>query len=129
MSYCGHHQANIMVPVMKKSENVRICVDLKKLNEEVKRETFVLPTTDDVTSKLADATVFTSIDAVIGFYQILLYKDSQEFTTFITSFGRYCLRHSVSRQHLNSSCGRCQLFEGVEGVFSYMDDPGLWQRP
>ena len=41
-----------MVPVMKKLGKVRTCVDLKKLNEEVKRETFVLPTIDDITSKL-----------------------------------------------------------------------------
>ena len=41
-----------MVPVMKKSGNVCICVDLNKLNEEVKRETFVLPTIHDITSKL-----------------------------------------------------------------------------
>ena len=38
-----------MVLVMKKSRKVRICVDLKKLNEEIKRGTFVPPTKDDVT--------------------------------------------------------------------------------
>jgi hypothetical protein len=40
-----------MVPVMKKLGKIRICVDLKRLNQEVKRETFILPTIDDVTSK------------------------------------------------------------------------------
>ncbi|KAI0236567.1 hypothetical protein LSAT2_012880, partial [Lamellibrachia satsuma] len=33
-----------MVPVMKKSGKVRICIDLTKLNQQVKRENFILPT-------------------------------------------------------------------------------------
>ena len=64
-----------MVPVMKKSGKVRLCVDLKRLNQTVKREQFILPTLQDVTSKLSGATVFTSIDAASGFYQIPLHKD------------------------------------------------------
>jgi hypothetical protein len=32
-----------IVPVPKKNGQVRICVDLKKLNEAVKRERYVLP--------------------------------------------------------------------------------------
>ena len=59
---------------MKKSGKVRICVDLEKLNGEMKRETFVLPTIDDVTSKLTAATEFTSIDAASVFYKISLHK-------------------------------------------------------
>ena len=58
----------------------------------MKRETFVQPTIDDVTSKLTGATVFTSIDPASGLYQIPLHKDSQELTTFITPLGRYCFR-------------------------------------
>ena len=64
-----------MVPVMKKSGKVRLCVDLKWLNQTVKREQFILPTQQDVTSKLSSATVFTSIDAASGFYQIPLHED------------------------------------------------------
>ena len=47
-----------MVPVMKKSEKVHIFVDLKKLNEEVKRETFVLSTIDSITSDWCDSIHF-----------------------------------------------------------------------
>lgn len=37
-----------MVPVMKKNGKIRICVNLKRLNENVKREKFILPTLDDI---------------------------------------------------------------------------------
>ncbi|XP_019725289.1 uncharacterized protein LOC109515746 isoform X2 [Hippocampus comes] len=52
-----------MVPVPRKNGQVRICVDLKKLNEAVKRERFVLPTAEEITAKLCGATTFTSLDA------------------------------------------------------------------
>ncbi|KAK9532899.1 hypothetical protein VZT92_010261 [Zoarces viviparus] len=39
-----------MVPVLKKSTGkARICVDLKRLNEAVKREQYILPTIDEIT--------------------------------------------------------------------------------
>ena len=80
------------MPVLKKSGAVRICVDLKRLNLSVERERYILPTLQDLTSRLAGATVFSSLDAASGFYQIPLHEDSQELTTFITPMGRYCYR-------------------------------------
>lgn len=44
-----------MVPVVKKNGKVRICVDLKRLNEAVRRERFILPTLEDVAPKLSGA--------------------------------------------------------------------------
>ena len=37
-----------MVSLLKKNVNVRICVDLKKVNEAVKREHFMLSNLDDI---------------------------------------------------------------------------------
>lgn len=81
-----------MVPVLKKNGKVRICVDLKKLNEQVKRERFILPTPEEITAELCGATVFSSLDAALGFFQIPLHSESSRLTTFITPFGRYCFR-------------------------------------
>ena len=44
-----------MVVVSKKSRAVRICVDLKLLNESILREVHPIPKVDDVLSKLAGA--------------------------------------------------------------------------
>ncbi len=52
-----------MVAVPKKSGAVRICVDLKALNESVKREVHPIPTVDETLAKLAGATVFSKLDA------------------------------------------------------------------
>lgn len=43
-----------MVPVEKKNKKqVRMCVDLKRLNKAVKRERYILPTLEDIAPKLA----------------------------------------------------------------------------
>lgn len=48
-----------MVPVPKqKKDEVRICVNLKRLNLAVKREKYVLPTIDDILPKLLRCSPF-----------------------------------------------------------------------
>ena len=79
-----------MVVVPKKSGAIRICVDLKKLNEGVLREVHPMPKVDETLALLAGATIFSKLDANSGFWQIPLAKDSRHLTTFITPFGRYC---------------------------------------
>ncbi|XP_048756258.2 uncharacterized protein LOC125667020 [Ostrea edulis] len=81
-----------MVPVVKKNGNVRICVDLKRLNDAVKREHYMLPNLDDIAPKLTGAQYFSKLNASSGFYQIPLDPDSCELTTFITPMGRYCFK-------------------------------------
>ena len=58
-----------MVP-KKGSESVRICVDLRPLNERVLRENFPLPKVDENLAQLSGATTFS-------FWQIPLAKHVQ----------------------------------------------------
>ena len=78
-----------MVVVPKRDSSVRICVDLKPLNQSVLREVHPIPKVDDTLAQLAGATVFSKIDANSGFWQIPLSKESRPLTTFITPYGRY----------------------------------------
>lgn len=82
-----------MVPAPKRNKDeVRVCADLKRLNEGVKRERFILPRLDDATPKLAGAKVFSTLDASSGFWQIPLDPSCQKLTTFITPMGRFCFK-------------------------------------
>ena len=60
----------------KKSGDVRICVDLRRLNSAVKRESLTLPTLDDILPKLAEAKYFSSLDASKGYWQLPLSEES-----------------------------------------------------
>ena len=81
-----------VVPVVKKNGRVHICVDLKDVNKAVKRPHYSLPTVDNTVPRLAGSTVFTTLDAVSGFWEIPLYKESQPLTTFITPFECYMFK-------------------------------------
>ena len=61
-----------MVPVIKKSGDVRICVVLNHLNESIVQPKFVIPMKEDILRKLSDGTVFNSFEAASGFWQIPL---------------------------------------------------------
>ena len=76
-----------MVVVPKRSGAVRICVDLKPLNQSVSREPHPIPKVDETLAQLTGTRVFSKLDANSGFWQIPLAKD---LTAFITPFGRYC---------------------------------------
>ncbi len=75
------------VPDIKPSGKVRIGADPTKLNENVKREKYVLPTIDSIMYKLAVNSVHSTLDAASGFWQIALDKESSKLTTFTTPKG------------------------------------------
>ena len=79
-----------MVVTPKSNGKVRVCVDLSKLNELVKRENHPPPAVDTTLGRLAGSTVFTKLDANSGFWQIKLAWESSSLTTFITPWGRFC---------------------------------------
>ena len=70
-----------MVVVRKKSGAVRICVDLKPLNESVLREGHPIPCVDETLARLSGAVVFSKLDANSGFWQIPLAPESCPLTT------------------------------------------------
>ena len=114
-----------MVPVIKKTGAVRICVDLKQLNTAVRREHHMLPSLKDIAPKLAESKVFSSLNDASGFWQIPIDEDSQLLTTFITPFGRYAfcrLLFGISSAPEILQRRMSTLLEGLDGVEVIMDD-------
>ena len=114
-----------MVVVPKKSGEVRICVDLKPLNEGVLRETHPIPSVDDTLAQLSGATMFSKVDANSGFWQIPLSKDSRLLTTFITPFGRYWFKKlpfGISSAPELYQRRMSQILSGLPGVLCHIDD-------
>ena len=57
-----------MVVVLKRSGDVRICVDLKPINGSILRETYPIPQVDETLAKLAGVAFFSKLDANSGFW-------------------------------------------------------------
>lgn len=70
-----------MVVTPKSNGKVRVCVDLSKLNEYVKRENHPLPAVDTALRRLAGSRVFSKFDVNLGFWQIKLAGESRPLTT------------------------------------------------
>lgn len=119
--YAVHRCAS--VPVMKPHGTVRICVGLNKLNDNIKRERYILPTTDELLAKLARASIFTSLDAASGFWQITLCNGSSLLTTFISLVRRYCFKRvpfgiSIAPEIFQRKMN--ELLADMEGVCTWM---------
>ncbi|CAB3984367.1 Transposon Ty3-G Gag-Pol poly, partial [Paramuricea clavata] len=70
-----------MVVVPKLHGNIRICVDLMKLNENVLRETYPLPKIDNLLAQISESKIFTKLDCNSGFWQEKLDEQSRLLTT------------------------------------------------
>lgn len=113
-----------MVVVPKKSGNIRICVDIKPLNERVLREVHPFPKVDETLAQLMGAKAFSKLDANSGFWQIPLSERSQLLTMFITPMGRYCFNKlpfgiSSAPEHFQKRMSR--ILSGPDGA--RMSDP------
>ena len=120
-----------MVVVPKSSGDVRICVDLKPLNEGVLREFYPLPKIEETLAQLSGATVFSKLDANSGFWQIPLARKSRLLTTFITPFGRYYFNKlpfgissalELFQKRMNT------ILSGQKGVLCWMDNVLVFGR-
>ncbi|XP_049513384.1 uncharacterized protein K02A2.6-like [Dermacentor silvarum] len=114
-----------LVVVPKSSGGYRICVDLTKLNEVIERERFILPTVEQILGQLGGARVFSKLDARSSFHQVKLRADSQELTTFITPFGRYCYKRlpfgiATAPEYFQQLMSR--VLERLPGVVNLIDD-------
>ena len=114
-----------MVFAPKKSGTVRICVDLKPLNQSVLREVHPLPKVDDTLAQRTGAKHFSKLNANSRFWQIRLAPASRLLATFITSFSRYCfnkLPFSISSAPEHFQKRVSGVLAGMEGVISQMYD-------
>ena len=114
-----------MVVVPKTNGDVRICVDLTRLNESVRRERHPLPAVDHVLAQIAGAKIFSKLDANAGFWQIPLSVESALLTTFITPFGRFCFRRlpfgiTSASEHFQRRM--TEILAGLPGVVCLIDD-------
>lgn len=78
-----------LVPVLKDSGDVRLCIDMRRANKAVLREAHPLPLVDELLGSVDGATVFSKIDIKEAYHQLEISKESRPITTFITKTGLY----------------------------------------
>ena len=104
---------------------MRLCLDPKDLNAAIQREHHVTPTLEEILPKLADAKVFSIVEAKWGYWNVVLDKESSYLTTFNSPFGRYGFKRMPFGLKMSQDVFQTkidQTFEGCEGVVGIADD-------
>lgn len=113
-----------IVVVQKPNNQIRICMDPRKLNMYIKREHYPIPTQQNLFSQI-EGEYFTVLDASSAFLQIPLERESSFLCTIATPFGRY--KFNRLPYGLSSSPEVYQktidsIFEDLDGTLIYVDD-------
>ena len=115
-----------MVLVRKPNGNIRVCIDLTKLNNQTNREFYELPSVDETLAKLGSQCKFMAkLDANSGYWQLPMDQDSKLKCTFTTPFGRFCpTRAPFGLTSLPEIFSKRmdQVVNKLEGVAKSMDD-------
>lgn len=81
--------ASPILLVKKKTGDMRLCVDYRKLNAITVKDKFPLPRIEDQLERLAGNDCFTTLDLKSGYHQLKVAKSSRPFTAFVTPDGHY----------------------------------------
>ena len=114
-----------LVMAKKKSGGLRVCVDLRAVNQAVIPDKYPLPTAEEVTSQFYGSKLFTKLDLRQGYLQVPLHPDSRNLTAFVTHAGVF--------QYTRMPFGLCSapscfqkimstIFAGIPGVVIFLDD-------
>ena len=113
------------------SDQVRVCVDMRRANEAVIRERHPIPTIDDILLDLNGASVFSKLDLKWGFHQIELDLPSREITTFVTNRGLFRYKRLLFGVSCAPECYQHvihQVLEGCPGTHNISDDIIVYGR-
>ena len=114
-----------LVVARKANGSLRVCLDPKDLNRATKRPHHRLITPEEVTHQLSGSTMFSKLDALSGYWCVVLDEESSKATTFNTPFGRYrflrmpfgwCGSQDVFQKKMD------EILNGLSGVISIADD-------
>lgn len=76
-----------IVVVRKRNNDVRLCIDYRKLNLQTVKDAYALPNLEDTFSALTGSKWFTVLDLKSGYYQIEVDEADKAKTAFVTPLG------------------------------------------
>ena len=79
----------VVFPKPQNPQELRICVDMRKVNTAVERVRHPSPTVEEIIEKLNGTAVFSKLDLTSGYHQIEHDEDSRHLTTFATHKGLF----------------------------------------
>ena len=78
-----------LVPTRKKSGKIRLCVDLRNLNQVSLKDQYSFPKMDHILQRVVGSSRISLLDGFSGFNQILVHPDDQDKMAFTTPWGTF----------------------------------------
>ena len=78
--------------IKKPNEELRFCVNYRKLNVIIKRNRYFIFLIDEVLVRIQNYKYFIRLDIIAVFNKLRMYSNNKDFITFIISFGAYKYR-------------------------------------
>jgi hypothetical protein len=109
----------------KKNNEIRFCIDFRKVNENIVGDAYPMPFIADIVDALEGSKIFSTIDLTKGYWQLPLGEESKSITAFSTAEGLF--EFNVLPFGLSTASAIFQrvmngIFKDVEFVRVYMDD-------
>ena len=77
-----------IVPVPKKSGEIRVCGDFRKLNKITEVDSYHIPFISEIIERVGNSSVLSKMDMCKGFHQVAMADDAREKTAIVTPFGK-----------------------------------------
>eukprot|EP00253_Pinus_taeda_P034249 PITA_34249 len=85
--------SSMVVQNKKQKDEIRICVDLRKLNDASVHDPFLTSFTDEVLDNVGGQEAYSFTDGFSGYHQIKIVSKDRSKTTFTTEWG--CFQYTV----------------------------------
>ncbi|XP_062539175.1 uncharacterized protein K02A2.6-like [Armigeres subalbatus] len=117
-----------LVVANKANGTIRLCVDLRRVNQAVIRERHPMPVIDEVLAKIGRGKVWSVLDVKDAFFLLELEEESRNIVTFITHRGLYRFKRlpfglvsapEIFQRKMDEILADC------EGIYWYLDDIGV----
>jgi hypothetical protein len=82
-----------LVPVRKKSGEIRLCVDFRNLNRASEKDNYPVPPMEQLLQTVSGSEIFSLLDGFSGYNQVLVSEEDRLKTTFRTKWGTFAYKH------------------------------------
>jgi hypothetical protein len=122
-----------LVPVRKKSGEIRLCIDFRNLNMSSKKENYPLPNMKHILQRVTSASRISMIDGFSGYNHILVMPKDRENTTFTTPWGTFMYaKMPFGLMNVGATFQRAMdiafIGEKYQFVVIYLDDITIFSR-